>query len=101
MVIPEIDNGAFPVLVRLTTWAALVVPTVCVEKLKLPGEIETAGCEEKPLPLRLTLLRFWALPSDPVTVSAPNREPTAVGVNVTLNTQEVPPLTPLAEQLLT
>jgi hypothetical protein len=54
-----------------------------------------------PTPLRLTLGVFVAIPSEPLTVSAPTRVPVDVGVNVTLKTQEAPPRNPAVEQLFT
>lgn len=53
-----------------------------------------------PTPLRLTLGLAAVMPSDPLTVSAPRRVPSTVGVNVTLKEHEVPPRTPAAEQVL-
>lgn len=50
-VIPVIVRGAPPVLLRVTTWAALVVPAVWLGKLTLVGERATAGAS--PVPVRV------------------------------------------------
>jgi len=48
MLIPEIVNPVFPVLVIVIVCAALVVPTNCAAKLKLAGDKEREGCAVRP-----------------------------------------------------
>lgn len=79
-----------PVLVSVTVWAPLVVPTSCKPKLRLPGDSETAA-GVTPVPLRGTLkLVLFAL----LITRLPLRGPVAVGVNEMLNVHAVPPGTP-------
>ena len=49
-----IVSVAPPVLVRVTVWAALVLPTLTLLKVKLVGEREAAG-PLVPTPVRLTI----------------------------------------------
>ena len=62
--------------VNVTVFAALVLPTATVPKLRLAGERETGAL---PVPARLTV---W-MPALSVIVSVPDAEPTTVGVNET------------------
>jgi hypothetical protein len=48
MVIPVMLRLALPVFERVMLWAALLVPTVCDEKVRLVGERLTAGAEPEP-----------------------------------------------------
>jgi hypothetical protein len=85
-----------PVLVRVTVWAGLVVPTGSEGKVGAADRL-TAGAV--PVPVRLT---DCVLPATPlllsVIVSVPVRVPTAVGVKVTLIVQ-LPPAATGAEQV--
>jgi hypothetical protein len=81
-----IVNGPVPVLVRVKTWGTLVVPTCWFAKVSEAGDRPTAGAV--PVPLRFTACGLPVALS--VTVSAPVRGPTAVGVNVTLIVQLEP-----------
>jgi len=83
---------ALPVLVRVTAWAVVVVPTDWLPKDRLLGEKVTAGAV--PVPERITVCRLPAALS--VMVSAAERLPLADGVNVTLSVQ----LAPAASELL-
>lgn len=73
-------RAAFPVFVRVTDWAALVVPRFCAEKLSVPAERLAAG--PVPVPVNATvcglLARLSAMLIDAV------RTPGAVGVNFTM-----------------
>jgi hypothetical protein len=53
-----------------------------------------------PMPLRLTVASAKVIPSEPLAVSAPKRVPRATGLNLMLNTQELPARRPSAEQVL-
>jgi hypothetical protein len=77
---------AFPTLLSLMDWAGLVVPFRCFANVSEDGEILTEGAS--PVPESVT---FWVPePALSVTVSAPVREPWAVGLNVTDIVQEAP-----------
>ena len=87
---------ALPVLVRVTLWTGLVVPTDWFPKERLLGERLTAGAV--PVPVRLTP---WGLPAAlSVIVTAAVRLPVAAGVNVTEIVQLAPALTLLPQVLL-
>jgi len=53
--IPVMLNGPFPELVNVTGCAALVVPTVWLENVRLPGESVTNGVPAIPVPARLAV----------------------------------------------
>jgi len=76
---------AAPVFMILMSAAPLVVPTVCVPKLKLVGVRTTVDAADAPVPVRVIAC------GDPVALSvmvtAAVRVPEAVGVNVTLMVQ--------------
>lgn len=76
-------RAAFPAFVRVTDWAALVVPRFCDEKLRVPAERLAAG--PLPVPLNATvcglLARLSAMLIDAV------RTPGAVGMNFTMMMQ--------------
>src|SRR5579862_1157526 len=77
-------SATFPELVRVTLLGGPVVPTFRLPKLRLLGEIVTEGplpVPVTPLPLKL-IICVLGEPSS-VTVTVPNRVPTAVGENVT------------------
>ena len=86
-------RAALPLLVKVTSLAALVVPMARVGKLRLFGDKETAV----PMPLKLTLCGL--LPALSVSVSVPLRGPAAVGLKVTRMVQLAPPAR-LVPQLL-
>jgi hypothetical protein len=73
----EITSGLVPVLLSCTLCGALVVPTSCPVKVRLPG-FRTA-CGAMPVPLKKTTL----VPASVTTVMLPLRAPVADGVNVT------------------
>ena len=50
-----IVSAAVPVLVSVTVWAALVVPSVCEAKVRLVGESVTAGALAAPVPVSDTV----------------------------------------------
>ena len=82
----EMLRGALPVFVRVTSWAALVVPTFWLLKVRL--DVDKLAVGVPPTPDRLTvcglpaaLLRMVRLP---VSV------PAAVGVKVTLMAHAAP-----------
>ncbi len=74
-----------PVFVRVTVWAALVVPINWPENVKLDGDSDTAA-GVRPVPLRVM---DCGLPLKELSlmVKTPLRAPAAVGVKVTLITQ--------------
>jgi hypothetical protein len=85
-----------PVLLSLTDWAALVVPTVWLVKVRLVGDKDTVGDPlEVPDPVRLTVCGLPLALS--VMVRVPLRVPVAVGVKVTLIAQVEPAATPLPQ----
>ena len=73
-------NAAFPVLLRVTLCATLVVPTFWLPNVRLVGE--TLVPAAAPVPVRLTVCGLPAALSEILTVAV--RVPAAVGVNVTL-----------------
>lgn len=77
------DRVTLPEFVTVTVCGALWVETVCPEKVRLVGERLTSGA--CPVPLRLTLWGLFMALS--VSVRAPLRGPTPVGVKVTLMMQ--------------
>jgi hypothetical protein len=75
-----------PVLVKVTDWGVLLVPTTWLGKVRLVGNRLTAG-PATPVPVSSTT---WGLPGALSTmVRAPTLGPGVVGVNVTLITQLV------------
>lgn len=78
-------NGMFPVLVSITAWPALELPTVWAGKVKLPGETVTP--EAALVPFRTIACGLLGAPS--VMVMLPIRAPVAVGVKVMLTAQAV------------
>ena len=76
-------NAAFPVLLRVTLCAALVVPTFWLLNVRLVGE--TLAPAAAPVPVRLTVCGLPAALSEILTVAV--RVPDAVGVNFTLIVQ--------------
>jgi hypothetical protein len=75
---------ALPVLVRVTAWELLVLPTICAEKLSGDDKL-TSGCV--PVPLKLTVCGLLGALS--VNERLPDAVPPAVGVNV-IATVQVP-----------
>src|SRR5512146_843544 len=90
---PLIVRVLLPMLVRVTFWAVLLVPTAWLVKVRLAGDSVTV--ELTPVPVRLTV---WGLP---VALSAMLTEavrvPVAVGVKVTLMGQLAPAATGLPQ----
>ena len=95
---PEQDNAtaelkvpptALTVTVYFTDWACFT-----------EAELGLAVIEKStPTPFRLTAGLADVIPSEPPTVRAPRRVPSAVGVNATLKVHEVPPRTPAPPQV--
>ena len=82
-------SDAVPVFFSVTDFAALVVFTRWLPKVRVEVDKLTTGAV--PVPERVTL---WGLPvALSVTVIAPVRVPVAVGVNVTLIAQLAPAAT--------
>jgi len=88
-------SGAVPVLVRVTVWGALLLPTRWLPKFKLGGARLTAG--SIPVPESVTVCGLPGASS--VIVRTPLRAPVAVAVKVTLIVQ-LPPTVTLSPQLL-
>jgi len=76
-------KAVFPVLLRVTLCAALVVPTFWLLNVRLAGERLVAAAA--PVPVRLTICGLPAALSEILTAAV--RVPAAVGVNVTLIVQ--------------
>src|SRR5205807_2094251 len=91
-----IFRAADPVLLKVTVWAALVVPTSWLANVRLAGNSPAAGAI--PLPLRATVCGLPLALS--VTDSVPVRMPVAVGLKLTLMLQ-LAPLPKLALQSFT
>jgi hypothetical protein len=90
---------AFPVFVRATAWAALVVATARLAKVNAVAERLTE--EAVPLPVKPTFCVLPAtLPLLSVTTSVALRLPAAAGVKVTLIEQLAPAATELPHVLL-
>jgi hypothetical protein len=90
-------RGPSPLLVSVTGLGALVVPSVWFPKLRLVGDMLTAGMPV-PVPERATARGLPAALS--VTVIAPVLVPCAVGVNVTFMVQEAAAAKGLAQLLV-
>jgi hypothetical protein len=84
--IPVIANGAVPEFVSVAVFAALVVPTVWLAKVRLVGVSVTAGAV--PLPVSGTVCGLP--PALSVTERLAVRLPVVVGVNVTEMAQLAP-----------
>ena len=76
-----------PPLVNVTVWAALVVPIFCAAKVRLAGPKFTAGAT--PVPVSAKACGLAGTLS--LTVRLPVRVPTAVGANITVAEQGLPP----------
>jgi len=94
-----IDRAVLPVLLNVTVWAALVVSTGWLLKVRLEGETPARGA--LPVPVRLTV---WVLAlillELSVMVRVAVRLPVAVGANVTLMVQLVLAATELPHVLV-
>lgn len=91
-----IDKGAVPVLVSVTTCAALVTPTSKLPKLRLLKLSDTTGTW--PVPVRLTVCGEPVALS--VTATLAVRMPDAVGLNATEKLQCAPAATVGPQPLL-
>jgi hypothetical protein len=80
--------AAVPPFVSVVDCAAVVEPTTVDGNARLPGEAESAGPGDVPVPVRLTVV--GPLASLVETVSVPVRVPAAAGWNVTLTVHEAP-----------
>lgn len=83
-----IASAAFPVLVKVTTCVALLVPTSWPLNVRLVGERPTAGAAAVPVPTSETLCGLPLASS--VTLRAAFRAPLAVGLKVKLIMQFAP-----------
>jgi len=89
-------KGALPVLPRLTVWAALVVPTAWLAKVRMADDKPAAGAV--PVPDRATV---WGLPlALSLMLSEAVRLPLAVGVKVTLIVHEASTVTEMLQVLV-
>ena len=88
---------ALPVLVMVTVWGALTVPTFWFAKVRLVGEIVTAVAAVTPEPVKVMVWGLFAALSVMVisSVSAPNVD----GVKVRLSVQLVPPAPSVPTQM--
>src|SRR5437870_10009620 len=92
-------DEALPVLLSVTAWVPLLVPTSWLAKVRLAGERLTAGAVAAvPVPVRLTVCGLSLASS--VMVMAPVRVPVAMGVKVTLIVQFNPAAKVAAQVLL-
>jgi hypothetical protein len=89
-------KAAFPVLLRVTFCAALVVPTFWLLNVRLVGERLVPAAA--PVPVTLTVCGLPAALSEMLTVAV--RVPVTVGVNVTLIVQLPPAATELPHVLV-
>jgi len=89
-------KAIFPVLLRVTLCAALVVPTFWLLNVRLVGE--TLIVTVAPVPVRLTICGLPAALSEMLTNAV--RVPVAVGVNVTLIVQLPPAASELPQVLI-
>jgi len=87
-------KAAFPVLLRVTLCAVLVVPTFWLLNVRLVAE-RLAVAAAVPVPVRLTVCGLPATLSEMLTDAV--RVPAAVGLNVTLIVQLPPPATELPQ----
>ena len=83
---PDIARAVLPMLVNVTDCEALVTPTVWLAKVRLGGEMLTAGPEPVPVRLALCVLPATLLLLS-VTVKVAVRGPGADGLKVTLIVQ--------------
>ena len=83
-----IVNAAVPLLVSVTDFAALVVPTSWLPKLSDVGLSVTPGAGVTPVPLSATLCGLP--PASSLMLTLALRPPFAEGVNVTLSVQFAP-----------
>jgi hypothetical protein len=79
------DRATFPVLFSVTVWAALVVLTFWLLKLRVVGVTPAMGAVPMPVPVRLTVCGLPLALSAMLTEAV--RLPMAVGLNVTLIVQ--------------
>jgi hypothetical protein len=87
----------FPVLLRVTLCAVLVVPTFWLLNVRLVTE-RLAVADAVPVPVRLTVCGLPAALSEMLTNAV--RVPVAVGLNVTLIVQLPPAATELPQVLV-
>lgn len=88
------ESATLPVLVTVTDWLALTVSRTWLPKEREEGERLTASVPA-PVPLKLIV---WGLPlALSAMLTDALREPTAVGVNVTLRAQLAPDATLLPQ----
>ena len=89
-------KAALPVLLSVTVWAVLVVPTDWLPKARLVGERGSKGAV--PVPERLTVCGLPLALSVMLTEAV--KLPLAAGVNVTLMVQLLPAATELPHVLV-
>jgi hypothetical protein len=80
--IAVIVSAALPEFVRVTVWAAPLVPTARDPKPRLVGENDTAGAAVTPVPVSVNRCGLPLALS--VTATLAVRAPVAVGLNVTV-----------------
>jgi hypothetical protein len=90
-VILAIVSVAFPVLVSVTGWVPLAVPTGWLGKVTLAGVRLTVGPAAPPVPLRVTICGLPGALSE--MLSVPLRVPLPVGIRITLIVQLLPAAT--------
>jgi hypothetical protein len=95
--IPLIAKAAFPVLLRVKDWVALVVPRFWLAKVRLEVVMPATG--PLPVPLKFMVCGLPAALSVMLTTAV--RLPIPAGVKVTLMVQELFAATALPQVLLT
>jgi hypothetical protein len=90
--VPEVPtlvmlSAAVPVLVNVSDWLALAMPTVWLPKLTLAGARLAAGV---PAPVPLRVIPWGLLAALSAIVRVAERVPTALGLNATLTVQFAP-----------
>jgi hypothetical protein len=86
VVMPKIVSEELPVLVSVTVWALLLIPTISGGKVSKEEDRLTWA----PIPVPLKVTTCGLPPASSVTVSVPVHVPLARGVKVTLNVQFAP-----------
>src|SRR5713226_3731724 len=80
-----------PVFINVTGSGALVVPTICGDKVREGGDRDTIGIGVNPVPVKETRT---LVPLVPLTVRSPALGPSVAGVNEMLKPHELPVGTP-------
>src|SRR5262252_239956 len=90
-----IPIAVLPELVKVSVWAAVVVPTCSLPKARLGGKMLAVPLVAAPL----SCTSWGLLASESLTVSVPMRVPEELGVNDTETEQLLPGLSWLAQEL--